>query len=97
MFLFFNASLLQLQASQKLTTNEKEQLHMETLFQMGNVTFQEGANTLQVNGEKTYNFPYGTVTVEYVTLDSDVIQAQFTMVTSEGSKKIVNRKIFINP
>ncbi|QHE52950.1 competence type IV pilus minor pilin ComGG [Pontibacillus sp. HMF3514] len=97
MFLFFNASLLQLQTSQKLTTNEKEQLYLETLFQMGNATFQNGANSLQVNGETTYRFPYGTVTVEYVILDSNDIQAQFTMVTSDGSKNIVNRIIYIDP
>ncbi|WP_161625888.1 hypothetical protein [Pontibacillus marinus] len=70
---------------------------METLFQMGNATLQQEANALQENDEKTYRFPYGTVTVEYVILASNDIQAQFTMVTSEGSKKIVNRKIYVDP
>jgi len=97
-FLVFNSSLLQLQTSQIITANEKEQLHLETLFQMGNASFQKEKELIYEElqeGQKSYSFPYGVVFVQYVVKDKDYIQTQFTMETSNGSKRIVRRRIFV--
>lgn len=77
------ASIQLYQNELKINEHQKEQLKIETLFQMGYGKFSEDilSKNKPVN-PITYHFPYGNVEIKYKKINNEEYHLYFTMTTN---------------
>lgn len=97
LFSLFYASVSLYESNRILTLNEEEQIKLETLFQMAHETFTQQIASdpdLLPQPPIQYNYPYGTVTITYNEYESNSLNVQYQITTSEtSSKKIISRRV----
>ncbi|KGP72985.1 hypothetical protein [Pontibacillus yanchengensis] len=88
-FIVLSALLLELQHSQALTINEKEQIQLDTLFQMAHASVLEECreHTFQMDHHYVYDFFYGKVTAIGSLQADQKVRVEYRINTINNSEK----------
>ncbi|MYL33487.1 hypothetical protein GLW08_09340 [Pontibacillus yanchengensis] len=87
--IIISALLLELQHSQLFTKNEREQIQLETLFQMAHATVLQKSReqSFQLDQHYVYEYPYGHATVRGSLQDDQNIRVEYHIKTKNNSTK----------
>ncbi|GAB4073457.1 hypothetical protein GCM10028778_09640 [Barrientosiimonas marina] len=94
--IILTASIQSYQSEISIAYNQSEQLKIETLIQMSRTQLANDlSNQPESNGEKSYNWPYGDVTVKYTKLNDQTYWLYFQIKTDNGAKHSLRNQLTV--
>jgi len=85
-FIIITANMHIYQQEILISNMHSEQIQMETLFQMGYVAFKKEVRLLEEDtGKREYDFPVGTVQINYREVSKNKYRLLFTIYTNDNA------------